>query len=54
MQWAKIRTLIATTRPARDCTVEWVNLMAGIKKLFGDNAYGSDPFRKPARRHSHL
>jgi transposase len=35
-----------------DCAVgpECVSLMAGIKKLLGDNGYDGDPFRKsPAR-----
>jgi transposase len=44
--------IILTPGNVADCTVgpECVSLIAGIKKLLGDKAYDSDPFRKSLRQ----
>jgi hypothetical protein len=44
--------IILTPGNVADCTVgpECVSLIAGIKKLLGDKAYDSDPFRESLRQ----
>ena len=44
--------IILTPGNVADCTVgpQCVSLIAGIKKLLGDKAYDSDPFRKSLRQ----
>jgi IS5 family transposase len=44
--------IILTPGNVSDCTVgpKCVSLMAGIKKLLGDEGYDGDPFRKSLRQ----